>query len=259
MRAGPKAAPKGAPLPLHELPESGSERVAAFIANYCRVVKGGTGNPAGELIRLRQWQRDFLADVYDPVPRPRQGLLSVARKNGKSLLGASIALYHLLADGEESAEVLLASSDQRTAEVIFRVARRMVELDERMSGVCQLFQDRIYHPESDSVLEPLPANAKNIQGRNPSCSLIDEVHVTDADTWDALALAGGTRARPLTLGLSTEGPDDPDNLMARLVEHGRYGDDPSFAFREYTAPSAANCRPGCLGRCQSDARRHPRS
>lgn len=237
MRAGPKAAPKGAPLPLDELPAGGSARVAAFVESYCRVVKGGRGNPAGELIRLRPWQRDFLADLYDRDPRPRQGLLSVARKNGKSLLGASIGLYHLLADGEESAEVLLASSDQRTAEVIFRVARRMVELDDRLSGVLQVFQDRIYHPESDSVLEPLPANAKNIQGRNPSCSIIDEVHVTDSDTWDALALAGGTRARPLTLGLSTECGDDPDNLMARLVEHGRFGDDRAFAFREYTAPT----------------------
>lgn len=210
--------------------------MVAFIETYCRVVKGGKGNPAGELIRLRQWQKDFLASVYDPEPRPRQALLSIARKNGKSLLGAALALYHLLADGEESAEVLLASSDQRTAEVIFRMARRMVELDERLSGVLQIFQDRVYHPASDSILEPLPAAARAIQGRNPSVSLIDEVHVTDADTWDALALAGGTRARPLTLGLSTECGDDPDNLMARLVEHGRFGEDPSFAFTEYTAP-----------------------
>ena len=93
--------------------------------------------------------------MYNPRPRPRQALLSVARRNGKSLLGTPLALYHLLADGEEAAEVLLASSDQRTAEVIFRLARRMVGLDERMTGVCQLFQDRIYRPASDSVLEPL--------------------------------------------------------------------------------------------------------
>ncbi len=236
MRAGPKAEPKGPPLPLHELPAGGSARVAAFIETYCRVVKGGAGNPAGELIRLRGWQREILTGLYDPDPRPRQGLVSVGRKNGKSLLGASLALYHLLADSEESAEVLLASSDERTAGVIFRVARRQVELDERMSGVLQVFQDRIYHPASDSILEPLPANPRNIQGRNPSCSLVDECHVTDPDTWDALALAGGTRARPLTLGLSTECGDDPDNLMTRLVDHGRYSGDPSFAFTEFTAP-----------------------
>ncbi|MGI8721198.1 MAG: terminase large subunit domain-containing protein [Geodermatophilaceae bacterium] len=237
MRAGPKGAPKGAPLPVADLPESGSARVAAFIEAYCRVVKGGTGNPAGELIRLRPWQRDILTGLYDPVPRPRQGLVSVGRKNGKSLLGAALALYHLLADGEESAEVLLASSDERTARVIFNVARRMVELDERMSGVLQVFQDRLYHPGSDSVLEALPADGSRIQGRNPSASLVDEVHVTHPDTWDALALAGGTRARPLTLGLSTECGNDPDNLMVRLVDHGRYGADPGFFFAEFTAPA----------------------
>jgi len=248
MRAGPKAAPKGAPLPLHELPAAGSARVVAFVETYCRVVKGGEGNPAGELIRLRPWQREIVTTLYDPEPRPRQGLVSVARKNGKSLLGAALALYHLLADGEDSAEVLLASSDQRTAEVIFRVARRMVELDEAMSGVLQIFQDRIYHPASDSILEPLPANPRNIQGRNPSCAIIDEVHVTDADTWDALAMAGGTRVRPLTLGLSTECGDDPDNLMSRLVEHGRYSGDPAFAFVEFTAEVwLRRGRPGGMG------------
>lgn len=240
MPAGPKRMPTGDPLPLHELPEGGSARVAAFIETYCRVVKGGVGNPAGELIRLRPWQREILAGIYDPEPRPRQGLVSVARKNGKSLLGAGIALYHLLADGEESAEVLLASSDERTAKVIFNVCRRMVELDEGMSGVVQIFQDRIYHPASDSVLEALPADGNRLQGRNPSASIIDEVHVTNADTWDALALAGGTRARPLTLGLSTECGPDPENLMARLVEHGRTGDDPAFFFKEFTAPAGCD-------------------
>lgn len=238
MRAGPKAIPTGAPLPLHELPAGGSARVAAFVESYCRVVKGGAGNPAGALIRLRPWQRDILAGLYDPSPRPRQGLVSVARKNGKSLLGASLALYHLLGDGEESAEVLLASSDEATARVIFHVARRMVELDERLSGVLQTFQSRLVHPASDSTLETLPGFANLVQGRNPSCSIVDECHVTPPDVWDAVALAGGTRSRPLTLGLSTEcGPGDPDNLMARLVDHGRRGDDPAFAFTEFTAPA----------------------
>jgi phage terminase large subunit-like protein len=64
----------------------------------------------------------------------------------------------------------------------------------------------------------------------------------DPDTWDALALAGGTRARPLTLGTSTECDDDEGNLMARLVEHGRARQDPDFFFVEYTAPEG--CDPG---------------
>jgi phage terminase large subunit-like protein len=118
------------------------------------------------------------------------------------------------------------------------MARRMVELDGRLSGVLQIFQDQIYHPQSDSVLEPLPAEAGQLQGRNPSCVIADEVAWMDPATWDSMALAGGTRARPLMLGISTAALES-DSLMGRLTEHGRAGDDPAFAFFEWTAP------PGC--------------
>ena len=80
-----------------------------------------------------------------------------------------------------------------------------------------MFQGRLYHPATDSVLEVLPGTARLLQGRNPSLAIMDEVHVMDPDAWDALALAGGTRAGPLVLGISTECDDDPDALMARLL------------------------------------------
>ncbi len=239
MRAGPKAAPSGAPLPLHLLPAGGAARVIAFVEDYCRVVKGGTGNPAGAPLRLRPWQKKVLIGLYDPEPRPRQALVSVARKNGKSLLASSVALYHLLADGEESAEVVIISTDERTSRVIFNMARRMVELDERLSGVLQVFADRLVHPATDSVLESLPAEPSRLQGRNPSAVIADEVAFMDADGWDALALAGGTRARPLVLGISTAALT-ADTLMGRLTAYGRDVEDPAFYFAEYAAPAGCD-------------------
>jgi len=236
VKAGPKAAPSGEPLNLDFLPDSGGERVIAFIEAFCRLPKGGTGNPAGSPIRLRPWQREICHAIYSRDPRPRQGVVSVARKNGKSLLAACLALYHLLADGEASAEVVIVSVDERTAKVIFNLCRRMVELDERLSGVLQIYADKIVDPATDSVLEALPGEWARLQGRNPSCTIADELHVMSVDTWDALAMAGGTRASPLTLGISTECDDDPDNLMARLVEHGRDGEDEGFFLAEWSAP-----------------------
>ena len=78
MKAGPKAAPRGEPLPLHELPESGPARVSALVETYCRVVKGGTNNPAGELIRPRELTLYF--DIWSPArwPRDRHRRLVIA-------------------------------------------------------------------------------------------------------------------------------------------------------------------------------------
>ncbi len=73
MRAGPKREVNAGPLDLSRLPAGGSERVVAFVEEFLRVPKG-----AGALkpVRLRPWQRDLIAGMYD-APRPRQGLLSI--------------------------------------------------------------------------------------------------------------------------------------------------------------------------------------
>lgn len=237
-RMGPKPALPEVFLDLSDLPESGPERVIAFVESFCRLPKGGRDNPAGAPIRLRPWQRQILYGIYGRDERPRQALVSVARKNGKSLLAACLGLYHLVADGVESAEVIIASVDERTAKVIFHLVRRMVELNPALADVLQVYVSppRIVHPASDSSLEALPGEWSALQGRNPSMTICDELHVMAVDTWDALAMAGGTRAEPLVLGISTECDDDDQNLMARLVEHGRDGEDESFVFFEWTAP-----------------------
>jgi len=55
----------------------------------------------------------------------------------------------------------------------------MLELDERLAGVLQVVQGRLYHPATDSVLEVLPGTARLPQGRNLSLAIMDEVHLMD--------------------------------------------------------------------------------
>src|SRR5215207_6590070 len=99
MRAGPKRAVTAAPLDLSGLPAGGSARVVAFVEQFLRVPKGkGALAP----VRLRPWQRDLIAGMFDD-PRPRQGMLSIPRGNGKSSLAAYLAAYALFADGVEGA------------------------------------------------------------------------------------------------------------------------------------------------------------
>lgn len=235
MRAGPKAAITAPPLDLSALPEAGAARVIAFCETFLYVPKG-TG--ARQRLRLRPWQREIIAALFDD-PRPRQGLLSLPRGNGKSTLAAALGLYGLFADGVEGAQVLCVASDERQARIVFNAARRMVELEPLLLEQTQIFQNRLYVPETDSTLYPLPAEPGALQGYDPSLAIVDELHVVTDAVWESVSLASGKRDRSLVLAISTPA-GDPDSIMWRLVGHGRDGADPAFFFREFTAPTGCD-------------------
>lgn len=235
-KAGPKAAVAGHALDLSMLPAKRDyRRVSAFALEFLRVPKG---TDALEPFRLRQWQRDQIVKRALPPTgrRPRQALVSMPRGNGKSALAAVLALYFLLADETPGAQVLLVASDERQARIVFNAARRMLELDPRLSEQVQVFTDRIYVPATDSVMMPLPAEPAALQGWDPSCVIVDELHVVTEPVWDAMALAAGKRPESLTLAISTPA-DRLDSVMWRLVEYGRANpDDRAFRLVEYAAP-----------------------
>src|SRR5690625_7989831 len=82
-KMGPKAPTADHALDLSMLPEKRDyRRIDAFAREFLTVPKG-TG--AMEPFRLRPWQRNIVKSMYPPtVRRPRQGLVSMPRGNGKS-------------------------------------------------------------------------------------------------------------------------------------------------------------------------------
>jgi len=233
MKAGPKKPVTAPPLDLSGLPPVGWKRVDAFAREYLKVPKGtGAKSP----FRLRKWQMDIVKGLY-PIrgQRPRQGLLSIPRGNGKTGLAAVLAAYGLFADEVEGAQVLIVASDERQAGHVFRAVRRMIELDERLAEQVQIYQDRIYVPHTDSELRTLPAEPGALQGWDPTLMVVDELHVVTTPVWEAVTSAAGKRETSLTLAISTPA-DSPESVMWSLVEWGREGTDKSLFFREYAAP-----------------------
>jgi len=203
----------------------------AFIERYVKVPRG-TG--ARKALKLRFWQCELIRSVFD-APRPRQALWSLPRANGKSTLAAALGLYGLFADREEGASVLVVASDERQASLIFNTARRMIELNPKLADACQIYQDRLYIPATDSTLRPLPAEPSALHGYDPSLLIVDELHVVTERVWEACTLAAGKRKQSLTLAISTP-PEDQNSVMYKLAEYGRQDSDPGFVFREFAAP-----------------------
>lgn len=180
-----------------------------FIEKYCHHSKGAAG---GSLFRLELWQKALISAVFGFVDREtgnrrfREVILIVGRKNGKSTLGAAIALYMFLADGEAGPEVVSAATKRDQAKIIWLEAKRMVKKSPTLSKRCRALVGEIDCDYNDGVFKPLSSESGTLDGLNPSCSLIDELHaITDMNLYDVIIDGMSAREQPLSIVVSTAG------------------------------------------------------
>lgn len=190
------------------------------------------GHGAGKPVQLRDFQQEIIRGSF--APGVRTALISLPRGNGKTAFAAMVGLAEMFV-GPPSAEVLVVASDQRQAGITFKLAKRMVELNPELEERVHVYKDRLYVPETDSTLVPLPAEYGALQGFDPSLLIVDELHVVTEEVWAAATSAAGKREESLTLAISTPAASQ-DSLMWSLVKHGREGLDKQFYFKEYAAP-----------------------
>ena len=80
------------------------EKVCAFIERYCLIPEG---SQVGKPMKLMDFQRKFILEVYDNPTGTSRACLSVARKNGKSALIAAIMLAHLVGpEAQQNSQII---------------------------------------------------------------------------------------------------------------------------------------------------------
>lgn len=199
-----------------ELKKGDGEHAAQFIESYCRIVKDSMGGSSGELITLRPWQHQLLnwamARRADGKRRHRQALIGLPRKSGKSAMLSALALYELIL-GADGGEVYTVASSRDQARIIFGTTRRMVEMDQELLDMTKLYKDAIEVPSTGSVMRVMAAEAPQLEGLNPTYTIVDECHaLPDRTLWDVFSLAMAARPDPQMIGITTAG-----------VKYDRYG------------------------------------
>ena len=116
----------GAARGLSFEPQAAQHAIAFF--GFLRHSKGEW---AGQTFALAPWQAFVVGSLFgwqraDGLRRFRTAYCAVPRKNGKSTLSAGIALYLLVADGEQGAEIYSAATTRDQARIVFDEAKRMV-------------------------------------------------------------------------------------------------------------------------------------
>ncbi len=231
MKAGPKAAVDGSPLPF--LSDAvGAARFGDFCEQFV-VTPKGTG--AREPFTLRPWQIELVGSVLDAEVQPRTAGWMLPRGQGKSTLVAALGLYDLML-GDEGASVVVAATDERQAGIVFRTAARMVELNDELASRIQVFKAELRVPERGASFVCLPAEPKRLEGLDFTTAILDEAGVVSRDTYEVLTLAQGKRERSTLIAIGTPGPDPHNNVLADLRQYGaEHPDDGTFVWREFSA------------------------
>jgi len=115
-------------LPTSKYSKRLADHAVAFINQLCHTKGEWSGLP----FVLFPWQEQIVRDVFgiiDIQTKTRQFrhvFVELPKKQGKSELAAAIALYLLIADGEQAAEIYRCANDRKQAGIVFDVARDMV-------------------------------------------------------------------------------------------------------------------------------------
>ena len=167
-RAPGEGSPPG-PHPWGSPSLSRSERVITFI----ETLPVTAGPLAGTLLKLRPWQKRFIRAVY----RDRSGnrlirtaVLSVARKNGKTMLASCLALAHLVGpEAESRGEVYSVACTRFQAGRVFNEMVAIITatpwLSERINII--RFRKELEDDVTGSIFAVLAADVAPVHGLSP--------------------------------------------------------------------------------------------
>lgn len=185
-----------------------------------------------ELLVLTDWQKWLIRHVLERYPddypeaskagrlRYKQVVISMPRKNGKSLIGALFALYGMLLH-EPAPEVISVAASADQAKIVYRRLKHQVDSSELLGHFFARSTEHrgLWTKDEQGIYKVIAAQAATAQGLHPSLVVFDELHVAKSDVWTAMALGSATRPDGIVIGITTAG-DDTSDLLKALYENG---------------------------------------
>ena len=194
------------------------EKKARRVVRFIECLKHTKGEFHGKPFKLLPWQEKVIRDVFGTVrdedPSMRQyttAYIEIPKKQGKSELGAALALNMLINDDEWKAEVYSCASDRQQAAIVFDVAVDMVRQNPTLSRLIKIIPStkRMVYQPTGSIYQVLSSEVATKHGLNVSACIFDELHTQPTRAlYDVMTQGSGdARKQPLWFFLTTAGTD----------------------------------------------------
>ena len=170
---------------------------------------------------LANFQKFILSCLYgwrkksdNTVRRFKKALISVARKNGKTILVAGVLLYEFLfgRNPAMSRQLFCTANDKTQAKIAFEMARKQLDAlraqDEDVRKATKRVREELRNLVDESYIRPLSRDTGAVDGFEPYVGVLDEFAASKTNEMlELLASGQGQLDNPLILIISTAGLD----------------------------------------------------
>lgn len=182
------------------------------VVNFIQKLKHYTGKSNGQPFILSDWQFFIVENIFgfyykDTNKRViKNAYIEVGRKAGKTALLSAIALYCLLGDGENGAEVDCIANSRQQAKILFDTASNLADSLDKSHKYIKPYRDKIKFDATKSFIQVLSSDASTLDGFNSSLFVEDELHAAkDSKLYDVLKSSQGMRENPLAICITSAG------------------------------------------------------
>lgn len=170
---------------------------------------------SGKPNKLALFQKFILGMLWgwrrkkDNTKRFRKAYLSLARKQGKSLIVSGIALYCLIYErNSRQARQIYATANKRDqAKIVFTMVKSQLKALRGKSKAIQKFTKVLQNElttTDDSFMKPLSADADTLDGLDTLLGIFDEYALSKTtEMMDVIETSMGQQIEPLTIIIST--------------------------------------------------------
>lgn len=183
-------------------------RPITFIERFCKHSKGkwGKQSVALELFQKAKIQLAFGWVGANNKRRFRRVVDIRGRKCGKSTETAAVEMHMLTADGENGAEIYCTANKKDQSALVFNEAVNMRSQSPALRSVTKKRQSDIYCPLTFSIMKPLAADTKTMDGLNAHFFSLDEWHeARTRKVYDVMLQSQSAREQPMAWLISTNG------------------------------------------------------
>lgn len=196
----------------------------------------------GVPLQLLPHQQEAIIAIYDnPLAITRTAILSWARKNGKTLLVATLVLLHLCGpEAQPNGQLVSAARSKDQAAIVYEFAQQILQASPQLQPFVGLrdHKKELFCPALGTRYKALSAEAKTKHGMNPDLVIHDELGQVEGPTdklYSTLETAMSARPEPLSIVISTQAARDTD-LLSILIDDALEGHDPTTVVRITSAP-----------------------